>query len=323
LDFDGLIRDFPALTTTGLEQGAIYALVALGYTLVYGVLRLINFAHSEVFMIGTVAALGTWQALGYDQDSQNLGVGVVLLLLLTGLIAAVIGSTVTAVAVERVAYRPLRRRNAPPLAFLITAIGASFVLFEAVGLFSDDIGVGGERAPFSMVRPIESKPLVSVGAWEITNTQLLVIASALGMLIALDMFINRSRLGRGIRAVAQDPDTAALMGVNKDRVILLVFVIGGVMAGAAALLWNVTYGFSRFDVGFIIGLKAFAAAVLGGIGNLRGALVGGLLLGVVENYASGLFGGDWKDFTGFVVLIVLLMFRPTGLLGESLGRARA
>ncbi|GFJ88228.1 hypothetical protein Prum_018700 [Phytohabitans rumicis] len=197
------------------------------------------------------------------------------------------------------------------------------MLAESVGLFSDNLGIGGERAPFGMVDVIHQKDVISIGAWHITNTQLLVVLSALGMLVALDMFVNRSRLGRGIRAVAQDPDTAALMGVNKDRVILLVFVIGGIMAGAAALLWNVTYGFSRFNVGFLIGLKAFSAAVLGGIGNLRGALVGGLLLGVVENYASGLFGTEWKDFTGFVVLIVLLMFRPTGLLGESLGRARA
>ncbi|BCB74101.1 branched-chain amino acid ABC transporter permease [Phytohabitans flavus] len=323
MDFDGLLRDFPDLTTTGLAQGAIYALVALGYTLVYGVLRLINFAHSEVFMIGTVAALGTWQALGYNQNSSVGGIGLILLLLLAGLAAAVVASTLTAVAVERVAYRPLRRRNAPPLAFLITAIGASFVLFEAVGLFSDNLHIGGERAPFGMVTVIKPENVISVGGWDITNTQILVILSAIGMLIALDTFVNRSRLGRGIRAVAQDPDTAALMGVNKDRVILLVFVIGGIMAGAAALLWNVAYTFSRFDVGFLIGLKAFSAAVLGGIGNLRGALLGGLLLGVVENYAAGLFGGDWKDFTGFVVLIVLLMFRPTGLLGESLGRARA
>jgi branched-chain amino acid transport system permease protein len=135
--------------------------------------------------------------------------------------------------------------------------------------------------------------------------------------------VNRSRLGKGIRAVAQDADTAALMGINKNRVILLVFVIGGTMAGVAALLWNIRYGFTKFNVGFLIGLKAFAAAVLGGIGNLRGALLGGLLLGLVENYASGLFGGQWKNFTGFVLLVVLLMFRPTGLLGESLGRARA
>ncbi|MFC0528369.1 branched-chain amino acid ABC transporter permease [Phytohabitans kaempferiae] len=323
MDFDGLLRDFPQLTTTGLEQGAIYALVALGYTLVYGVLRLINFAHSEVFMIGTVSAMAMWQVIGFDQNSAVNGFGIVLVLIFTGLIAAVIGSTVTAVLVERVAYRPLRRRNAPPLAFLITAIGASFVLAEFIGLFSDDLGIGGQRAPFGMVDVIKSDVVVSLGGWEITNTQIVVVVSAILMLIALDMFINRSRLGRGIRAVAQDADTAALMGVNKDRVIMLVFVIGGIMAGAAALLWNLTYGYSRFNVGFLIGLKAFAAAVLGGIGNLRGALLGGLLLGIVENYASGLFGTEWKHFTAFFVLIVLLMFRPTGLLGESLGRARA
>lgn len=316
MNFDALFRDFPELTVTGLEQGAIYALVALGYTLVYGVLRLINFAHSEVFMIGTFAALWTWGAMGYDQNAAVAGVGTVLLLIGVGLLAAVLASSATAVTLELVAYRPLRRRNAPPLAFLITAIGASLFLAEVVGIFT-------ARAPFGMVVPVRQKELFSVFGLVVTNTQVLVLVVGLAMLVGLDVFVNRSRLGRGIRAVAQDADTAALMGVNKNRVILLVFLIGGVMAGVAALLWNIRFGFTKFNVGFLIGLKAFAAAVLGGIGNLRGALLGGLLLGLVENYASGLFGGDWKDFVGFVVLVVLLMFRPTGLLGESLGRARA
>ncbi len=316
MDFDGLIRDFPNLTLTGLEQGAIYALVALGYTLVYGVLRLINFAHSEVFMIGTFAAMWTWGAVGYDQNSPVVGVGSVLLLIGVGLAAGVAASAMTAVTVELVAYRPLRRRNAPPLAFLITAIGSSLFLAEAVGIYTD-------RAPFGMPRVIESKTVLTLGGFRLTNTQLLVLGVSLAMLVGLDMFVNRSRLGKGIRAVAQDADTAALMGINKNRVILLVFVIGGTMAGVAALLWNIRYGFTKFNVGFLIGLKAFAAAVLGGIGNLRGALLGGLLLGLVENYASGLFGGQWRNFTGFVLLVILLMFRPTGLLGESLGRARA
>ena len=158
----------------------------------------------------------------------------------------------------------------------------------------------------------------------VTNVQLLILARALVMMVGLDQFVNRSRLGRGIRAVAQDPDTAALMGVNKNRVILLVFVLGGIMAGVAALLCDVRYGFTKFNVGFLIGLKAFTAAVLGGIGNLRGALLGGLLLGVVENYAAGAV--RWRlegRHRPSCVLIVLLMFRPTGLLGESLGRARA
>jgi branched-chain amino acid transport system permease protein len=316
LDFDGLIRGFPELTMTGLEQGAIYALVALGYTLVYGVLRLINFAHSEVFMIGTFSAMWAWQAIGYDQDTAVSGVGSVLLLVAVGLVAGVAASTLTAVTVELVAYRPLRRRNAPPLAFLITAIGASLFLAEAIGIFTN-------RAPFGMPQVIKSQVAFSIFGFHVTNRQILVLLLALAMLVLLDVFVNRSRLGKGIRAVAQDADTAALMGVNKNRVILLVFVIGGTMAGVGALLWNMKYGYTKFNVGFLIGLKAFAAAVLGGIGNLRGAVLGGLLLGLVENYAAGLFGGDWRDFTGFVVLVLILMFRPTGLLGESLGRARA
>ncbi|SDT62853.1 branched-chain amino acid ABC transporter permease [Actinoplanes derwentensis] len=316
MDFDGLIRNFPDLTMTGLEQGSIYALVALGYTLVYGVLRLINFAHSEVFMIGTFTTMVAWGWLGFDQNSPVSGIGTILLLIVVGLIAGAVASAVTAVTVELVAYRPLRRRNAPPLAFLITAIGASFVLAEAIGIYT-------KRAPFGMPTVVEPSVLFSLGAFKVTNTQVLVLGIALLMLAALDQFVNRSRLGKGIRAVAQDPDSAALMGINKNRIILLVFVLGGTMAGVAALLWDIRYGFTKFNIGFLIGLKAFAAAVLGGIGNLRGALLGGLLLGVVENYAAGLFGGEWKDFTGFVLLVILLMFRPTGLLGESLGRARA
>ncbi|SBT44455.1 branched-chain amino acid ABC transporter permease [Micromonospora auratinigra] len=316
MNFDELFGNFPTLTITGLEQGAIYALIALGYTLVYGVLRLINFAHSEVFMVGTFTAMWTWQALGYDQNSAAPALGPLILAVVAGLVVAMAASALTAVTVELVAYRPLRRRNAPPLAFLITAIGASFVL-------SESFGIGTSRAPFGMPELIPSKTVFTLFGAAITNLQLLILAVTLIMMVALDQFVNRSRLGRGIRAVAQDADTAALMGVNKNRVILLVFVLGGLMAGVGALLWDVRFGFTKFNVGFLIGLKCFAAAVLGGIGNLRGALLGGLLLGVVENYAAGVFGGDWKDFTGFVLLIVLLMFRPTGLLGESLGRARA
>ncbi|GGK23668.1 branched-chain amino acid ABC transporter permease [Pilimelia terevasa] len=317
MDVAGLLRDFPELTLTGLEQGAIYALVALGYTLVYGVLKLINFAHSEVFMIGSFAALWTWQGLGFVYDAEAAPLGSFLLAVLVGVIAAAGASALTAVTIERVAYRPLRKRNAPPLAFLITAIGASFVLAEGIGVYT-------HRAPYGMPRLLQPEVVFQLGGWKFTNTQLIVITVTLLAMVALDQFVSRSRLGRGIRAVAQDPDTSALMGVNKDRVIFLVFLIGGLMAGVAALLWNILpIGVAKFNMGFLIGLKAFAAAVLGGIGNLRGALLGGLLLGVAENYAVGLFGTDWKDFVGFVLLVVLLMFRPTGLLGESLGRARA
>jgi branched-chain amino acid transport system permease protein len=295
-----------------LSKGSIYALVALGYTLVYGVLRLINFAHSEVFMIGTFTVVGTWSVLG-AKDSP--AIGTVILLLLAGLVMAAAVSGATAVAVERIAYRRLRRMNAPPLIFLITAIGLSLVLSEAFGVWQGRLVVG-------MPTIIERSVLFSVGNTEITNVQVITVVAALVMMFGLDVFINRTRYGRGVR-VAQDPDTAALMGVNKDRVIALIFLLGGLLAGAAALLYCVRYGNTRFNVGFVLGLKAFTAAVLGGIGNLRGALLGGLLLGVVEVYAATLTSSAWEDVAAFVVLVVVLLFRPTGLLGESLGRARA
>ncbi|AEB46351.1 inner-membrane translocator [Micromonospora maris AB-18-032] len=298
-------------------MGAIYALVALGYTLVYGVLRLINFAHSEVFIAGAFAAIWGWAALGLDRDSVASGFGSIILYLLVGALIAAVASAGTATVVERVAYRPLRKRNAPPLAFLITAIGASIAIAEAFGIYTRRLPVG---AP-TIVKP--DLVLFEVAGTEVTVVQVLVIVSALAMMVALDLFINRSRIGRGIRAVAQDQNTAALMGINKDRIILVVFIIGGVMAGVAGMLYDIRIGTLTYSVGFLLGLKAFTAAVLGGIGNLRGALVGGLLLGLVENYASALFGANWKDLVAFVVLVVLLMFRPTGLLGESLGRARA
>lgn len=311
-----LFSHFGELTTTGLTQGAIYALVALGYTLVYGVLRLLNFAHSEVFIAGAFAAVWTWGALGLNQDSKVSGVGLIALYLLVAAVAAALASALTAAVVERVAYRPLRRRNAPPLAFLITAIGASIVLSESLGIFT-------RRDPKGVPVLVSNTPLFTIGNADISAQQLLVVGAALAMMVGLDLFINRSRIGRGIRAVAQDPNTAALMGINKDRIILIVFVVGGLMAGIAGVFYDMRIGSVTYNVGFMLGLKAFTAAVLGGIGNLRGALLGGLLLGLTENYASGLFGTEWKDAVAFVVLVVLLMFRPTGLLGESLRGARA
>jgi len=316
VDFDGLFSHFGELTTTGLAQGAIYALVALGYTLVYGVLRLINFAHSEVFISGAFAAIWTWGVLGLNQDSEVSGLGSIVLYLLIAMVVAALASALTATVIERIAYRPLRRHNAPPLAFLITAIGASIAISEAFGIFT-------RRLPQGVPNLVSNEPLFHIAGTPVRIMEVLIIGAALAMMVGLDIFINRTRLGRGIRAVAQDPDTAALMGVNRDRTILLVFIAGGTMAGVAGMLYDIRIGALTYSVGFLLGLKAFTAAVLGGIGNLRGALLGGLLLGLVENYASGLLGTQWKDFAAFVVLVVLLMFRPTGLLGESLGRARA
>lgn len=316
MNFSGLIHNFGELTITGLAQGAIIALFALGYTLVYGVLRLINFAHSEVFMVGTFAALVVWSWFGLDQNSATPPWLEVIGLLLLGIIGAVIVSGITALLVELTAYRPLRRRNAPPLAFLITAIGASTVISEFVGIRT-------HRNIRGVPPLISQKGVITIGNTTITNLQILIIVLALVMMFALDRFVNRTRLGRGIRAVAQNPDSAALMGVNKNRVISLVFLIGGLMAGVAAVMYILKIGDTRYDAGFLLGIEAFTAAVLGGIGNLRGALVGGLVLGVAENYGAGLFGTQWHTVVAFVLLIVILLFRPTGILGESLGRARA
>jgi branched-chain amino acid transport system permease protein len=327
VNFDPLIDHLGQHTIDGLAKGAIYALIALGYTLVYGVLRLINFAHSEVFMVGTFAVLGVWTAMGVQSRPPT---GEAILVLLIGLLAAAVASGGTALAIERVAYRPLRKRNAPPLIFLITAIGLSLVLVEIFGqLLPDTLGrtfptlFGRPRQIIGMPTIIEQRNVITIGDVAITNVQMIIFVAVLVMMFGLDRFINRTRYGRGVRAVAQNPETAALMGVNQDRVIMLIFVLGGIMAGVAALLWSMRFGITQNSIGFVLGLKAFTAAVLGGIGNLRGALLGGLLLGVVEVYGATLFSSAWEDVIAFVVLIVVLMFRPTGLLGESLGRARA
>jgi branched-chain amino acid transport system permease protein len=307
--------NFPSLTISGLSTGAVYALIALGYTLVYGVLKLINFAHSEVFMIGTFAAIMVWAGLGFDNTTGRPTVGVALMLIVVGILVAAATSGGVAMLVEVTAYRPLRHRNAPPLAFLISAIGASFVLAELVGALT-------LRAPRGAPLLLPVDPIIDIGPWKVTPVQLSTIVTALVMMVALDQFVAKTRFGRGIRSVAQDPNAAALMGVNKGRVILLVFLLGGMMAGVAAVFNNMQVGLTTFSIGFLFGLKAFSAAVLGGIGNLRGALLGGLILGLVENYSAQLWGTHWRDLIGFLVLIGLLVFRPTGLLGEALGRTR-
>jgi branched-chain amino acid transport system permease protein len=325
------MNTFIALTGQAIVLGAIYALVALGYTLVYGVLRLINFAHSEIWMWGSFAAVWVLTAVG---ASKGQGPLVIIGLLVLALVAAMLTSGAVALLVERVAYRRLRRVNAPPLIALISAIGASFCLGEIMGLRDKIVGwvglrdtldayVRGARDNTRFPNPLDSKPLFHIGNYGVTNIDVIIVISSLIMMVVLDQFIRRSRLGRGIRAVAQDSEAAALMGVNKDRVIQITFLLGGIMAGGAALMYLMKIGVTRWNAGFIIGLKAFTAAVLGGIGNVRGALVGGFVLGLAENYGSAIIGTQWKDVVAFVLLVAILLFRPTGLLGESLGRSRA
>ncbi|WP_067467533.1 branched-chain amino acid ABC transporter permease [Nocardia amamiensis] len=326
-NYEGLIDSFWRLTVDGVTYGAIYALVAVGYTLVYGVLRLINFAHSEIFMLGLFGQLIGLMIFGFVASPDAYTQGVVLTVVYLGL-AMVVGMVVSggaAVGLERVAYRPLRKRGAKPLAFLITAIGMSFVLQELVHFVLPKIrpDLGGTNAQ-QAIRLVEPTVQFSFGGADITNIMLLIVVAAVVLAIVTEVLINQTKFGRGIRAVAQDPDTATLMGVSRERVIMLTFLIGGVLAGAAAMLYTLKIPNGIiYSGGFILGIKAFSAAVLGGIGNLRGALLGGLLLGVVEQYGQILFGTEWRDVVAFVVLVLVLMVRPTGILGESLGRARA
>jgi branched-chain amino acid transport system permease protein len=239
-------------------------------------------------------------------------------------LAAMVASGGAAMLLEVVAYRPLRKRNARALTFLITAIGMSFVLQEFVHFVLPKIlpGYGGSNAqqPIILVQP---KTQFEIFGANVSNVTLVIIGAALVFALLTDVAINRTKFGRGIRAVAQDPTTATLMGVSRERIIMTTFLLGGLLAGAAALLYTmkVPQGII-YSGGFLLGIKAFSAAVLGGIGNLRGALLGGLLLGIMENYGQAVFGTQWRDVVAFVLLVLVLLFRPTGILGESLGKAR-
>jgi branched-chain amino acid transport system permease protein len=326
-NLEGLRNSFWQLTIDGLSWGAIYALVAVGYTLVFGVLRLINFAHSEIFMLGMFGAYFCLDfILGFTPSGNAYNKGVTLTVLYLGIamLFAMLVSGSAAIGLEAVAYRPLRKRNARSLTFLITAIGCSFVMQEFVHFVLPQLlkGYGGSNAqqPIILVQP---KTQFTIFGATVTNVTLVIIASALIFALLTDTAIHRTKLGRGIRAVAQDPTTATLMGVSRERVIMTTFLIGGLLAGAAALLYTlkVPQGII-YSGGFLLGIKAFTAAVLGGIGNLRGALLGGLLLGVMEIYGQTVFGTQWRDVIAFVLLVLVLLFRPTGILGESLGKAR-
>ncbi|MBB2912932.1 branched-chain amino acid transport system permease protein [Streptosporangium becharense] len=323
-----LWRDFtdqfwPA-TIDGLSFGSIYALIALGYTMVYGVLRLINFAHSEVFMIGTFGAMFVPFILGINTTLTGIAlVGIILAMILAGMLA----SAGTAIALERIAYRPLRRRGASRLAALISAIGASIFLQELFALLVipkvfERPGQGG-RVQMGLPRLMERTELFSIFGHTVRVDQVFVVVAAVAMMIALDALVNRTKIGRGIRATAQNPEAAVLMGVDIDKIVRMTFLIGGAMAGVAGALYLISYENTNYLIGFLFGIKAFTAAVLGGIGNLRGALVGGVVLGLVENYGAIFFGSDWKHVISFTILVLVLMFRPTGILGESLQQARA
>ena len=321
-----IVDQFWAQTRNGVTLGAIYAMIALGYTMVYGVLQLINFAHSEVFMVSTVVtlfAVRNW--MGVTEPVT----GVLLVIVLIGaLIPAMLAGGGMAVAIERLAYRPLRRRRAPRLSFLIAAIGASlaiqylFVLMDGQHYLlwfklPNILGPNPQPVPEVM----QTQTLFTWFGTEISNRRVVVVVVAVAMMVVLDLFVRRTRVGRGIRAVAQDQETAAIMGVDIERIIVITFFVGGIMAGAAGMLFvTIAPGAPAFwFIGFFPGIKAFTAAVLGGIGNIRGAMLGGLLLGLVEGYGTACTGAQWVNVIAFVVLVLVLMVRPTGILGEQVG----
>jgi branched-chain amino acid transport system permease protein len=318
---DDFLNQFLPSTVGGLVFGSIYALVALGYTMVYGVLRLINFAHSEIFMIGTFTSLVVITAIAPASPLTGIALfGVMLLIIVAS--AAISGGA--AMLLEVVAYRPLRKKGATRLTALISAIGASLFLSELFALVIIPWLTGNAgRNQQSAARIVDRDTVFTIGNAAIRTDHIIVVVAAVIMMVALDSLVNRTKIGRGIRATAQDPEAAVLMGVSIDNIVRVTFLLGGAMAGVAGALYLMEFENTVFNVGFVLGIKAFTAAVLGGIGNLRGALLGGVVLGLIENWGAIFLGSEWKDVIAFTVLVIVLMFRPTGILGESLQKARA
>ena len=294
----------------GLVLGSIYALVALGYTMVYGILGLINFAHGDICMVGALTALAVAQAL----TASGMPVPLIMVLATGGAVAVCVALGVT---VERVAYRPLR--HAPRLAPLITAIGVSILIQYSAAL------VWGKQyiAMPEIVRPTA----VAVAGAQITDLQAFIFVLACGLMASLLWFIKASRMGRAMRATEQNAEVAGLMGVNIDRIISFTFLLGSAIGAIAGVMVVLYYGLGHYFMGFMLGLKAFTAAVLGGIGNVAGAMVGGLLLGVIESLASGyigdltggVLGSNYRDIFAFLVLVMVLVLRPSGLMGQRGG----
>lgn len=293
----------------GLVLGSIYALVALGYTMVYGILGLINFAHGEVTMIGAMVTLSVIAVItGLAPEMPGI------LALLTGVVIAIPTCMLLGYSIEKIAYRPLR--HAPRLAPLITAIGISIILQNAAMLIW-----GRQYVVFPRLIPENAHPFLGA---QITDLQIFIIVLSLLVMVGLWLLVQRTRLGRAMRATAQSAEVAALMGVNVDRVISATFLIGSAIAAIAGVMVSAHYGLAHYYMGFMLGLKAFSAAVLGGIGNIAGAMAGGLLLGLIEalgagyigDLTGGLLGSHYQDVFAFFVLILVLVFRPSGLLGE-------
>jgi branched-chain amino acid transport system permease protein len=284
----------------GLVVGSVYALVALGYTMVYGILQLINFAHGEIVMIGALAALFITNAL--------IAVGLPpALALVIAILAAMIICAIVGVSIERIAYRPLR--NAPRLAPLITAIGVSIFLQQiAILVFG--------RNYFTFPEIISKAP-INIGAITVTMNEIVILVTSVALMAGLFWLVNNTKIGTAMRATAENQKVAGLMGIDINKIIAITFAIGSGLGAVAGVMVASNYGQAHYYMGFMLGLKAFTAAVMGGIGNLWGAMVGGLILGLVENVGLIFVRGDYKDIFAFVVLVLVLIFRPQGLIGEK------
>jgi branched-chain amino acid transport system permease protein len=309
-----------AQLVNGITLGGMYALIALGYTLVYGILLMINFAHSELFMSGAFVGLGVMTLLTSASIAEKFPAiapaqhffsgspfGIFCMLTIVFLVSMIVVGFM-GVFIERFAYRPLR--HAPRLAPLISAVGVSLFLQNAALLW-----ISAQQVSFP--NPIGNHTLFTIGTVEVSSLKVIIVATAILMMVALDVFISRSRVGKAMRATSQDREAAGLMGIDINLSIMLAFFIGPALGAVAGIFNGMYYGSIVFNMGFLPGMKAFTAAVLGGIGNLRGAMLGGFVLGIAEALASGFISTGYKDVIAFAILILVLIFRPGGLLGES------
>jgi branched-chain amino acid transport system permease protein len=308
---------FLSLTFGGLSLGFIYVLIALGYTMVYGVLRMINFANSEVFMYGTFATVVIIRDFfGFTQQSEPATGFRLFYILLLCLAGSMLVSGFLSIFLELVAYRRLRNRGSNKLAPLISAIGMSIVLAEFMRILTDSRYVGSPRV-------MEKSSLATIFGANLRLDNVIVIVCGLVLYLVLQQFVKKTRLGKAIRAVSMNEDSAKLMGVNLNFVVSGTFLIGGLMTGAAGFFYTLKYENTSFSIGFELGIAAFTAAILGGIGNIKGAFYGGISLGLVETYASFFLGTQWKAVTVFLILVVVLYFRPNGVFGEAITQTRA
>ncbi len=290
----------------GLSLGAMYSLIALGFTLVYGILELINFSHFNVFMVGSFVALWALQAMGVSGQGTVLPLVPLVGVLATAFLATMVACGLLGVGIERLCLRPLRGVKGPSA--MITTIGVSYVLFNVVLLF-----VGAQT--FNYPNPLP--PLIfPIGDAVLRLREILIWIVAVVLMLALFVFTKRSRMGKAMRATAQDAEAARMMGVEVDRVVMIAFFIGSALAGAGGMIFGLYYNFTNFSVGYTAGLRAFTAAVLGGIGNVPGAMLGGVLIGLIETVSGQVISVRWTDVVIFSILVLVLVFRPAGLLGR-------